>query len=159
MSSDKYQVSRCIAVIPTDNDANIQFPGAASISGTTNGTTAGELVNTALTSANNFVASGVKPGWFVHNTTDNTFTKVTGVKDNSLRLADDIMVSGETYVVYEPYTNYPVFYVGATGDVEVVTDGGDTILFTGVLGGTWMPVKIKKINATNTTATSIVATW
>ena len=47
-------------------------------------------------------------------------------------------------------------YVGGDGNVAVITAGGDTITFQGVLGGTILPVKVKKVLATGTTATNLV---
>lgn len=46
-------------------------------------------------------------------------------------------------------------YVGGTGDVVVVGDNG-AILFKAVPVGTFLWVKAKRVNATNTTATNLV---
>lgn len=48
------------------------------------------------------------------------------------------------------------FYVGATGDVNVVTGRGNTVLFKAVPTGTIIPQIISGVRATNTTATQIV---
>ena len=52
-----------------------------------------------------------------------------------------------------------VLYVGGSGNLKVDTIGGDTITFTGVLGGSFFPVNVKRVYSTGTTATSIVALW
>lgn len=52
-----------------------------------------------------------------------------------------------------------VLYVGVTGDVKVQTVGGDDVVFTGVLAGSFIPVQVLKVFATDTTATNIVALW
>ena len=52
-----------------------------------------------------------------------------------------------------------VLYVGTTGNVRVLTSGGDDVLFTGIVGGSFMPVQVVKVFQTNTTATDIVALW
>ena len=52
-----------------------------------------------------------------------------------------------------------VLYIGGYGDVKVDTAGGDTVTFTGVLGGTFFPVQELRVYATGTTATNIVALW
>lgn len=52
-----------------------------------------------------------------------------------------------------------VLYVGGAGNLTVDTVGGDTITFTGVLGGSFIPVQVKRVYSTGTTATSIVALW
>lgn len=46
-------------------------------------------------------------------------------------------------------------YVGTGGDLAVVTDAGQTVTFTGVLGGTILPVKVSQVKAA-TTASNIV---
>jgi hypothetical protein len=52
-----------------------------------------------------------------------------------------------------------VLYVGVAGDVKVTTAGGDTVVFTGLLAGMFVPVQVLKVWATDTTATDIVALW
>jgi hypothetical protein len=51
---------------------------------------------------------------------------------------------------------YYALYIGGTGNVRVTTIGGDDVLFTAVPVGTILPVKIKRLWLTNTTATLIV---
>ena len=50
-------------------------------------------------------------------------------------------------------------YVGGTGNVSVVTIGGDIVTFNGVPAGTTLPVQVLKLRSTNTTATLINALW
>lgn len=50
-------------------------------------------------------------------------------------------------------------YVGAGGNVRVMTAQGDDVVFVGVLGGTVVPVQAIRVFATNTTATSLVAVY
>ena len=52
-----------------------------------------------------------------------------------------------------------VLYVGAAGDVQVITVGGDNVTFVGVNEGTFLPVLVKQVVSTSTTATSILALW
>jgi hypothetical protein len=47
-------------------------------------------------------------------------------------------------------------WVGGAGNLAVVTEGGNTVTFTAVPAGTLLPVAVKAVNATNTTATNIV---
>lgn len=49
-------------------------------------------------------------------------------------------------------------YVGTGGNVAVLI-GTNTITFTGVLGGTILPICVTRVNATNTTASNIVALY
>ncbi len=48
-------------------------------------------------------------------------------------------------------------WVGGTGNVVMVTVGGDTLTFTAIAANTLIPVSFKRINATNTTATALIA--
>lgn len=51
-------------------------------------------------------------------------------------------------------------YVGGAGDVSVDTVGGqESIVFSSMSAGTILPVRVKRVNATGTTATNIVALW
>jgi hypothetical protein len=52
-----------------------------------------------------------------------------------------------------------VLYIGGSGNIRVQTEGGDDVVFTGVLAGTFLPVNVVRVFATNTTATNIVALW
>lgn len=52
-----------------------------------------------------------------------------------------------------------VLYVGGYGDVRVLTAGGDDVTFVGINGGTFVPVQVLRVFATNTNATNIVAMW
>jgi hypothetical protein len=72
-------------------------------------------------------------------------------KSDSADIIDD---AGNT----QNYTDiaYTV-YVGGGGDLNVVTINGDTILFSGVAGGTFLPVQIKRVLSTDTSATLMVA--
>lgn len=50
-------------------------------------------------------------------------------------------------------------YVGGAGNVKVTTTGGSTVTFTGVVAGSVLPVRARRVFATGTTATGIVALW
>lgn len=47
-------------------------------------------------------------------------------------------------------------YVGGAGNMSVQM-GGVTVMFAGVVPGNVLPIRISRVNATNTTATNIVA--
>lgn len=47
-------------------------------------------------------------------------------------------------------------YVGGTGDVAVVTAGGNSVIFSAVPAGTLIPIHIRQLLSTGTTATLIV---
>ena len=48
-------------------------------------------------------------------------------------------------------------YVGAAGDVAVLMNDDSTATFVGVAAGSILPIRVKRVNSTSTTATSIVA--
>lgn len=47
-------------------------------------------------------------------------------------------------------------YVGGAGDVSVITSKGTTVLFTGVVACTVLPLRVTHVRSTETTATGIV---
>lgn len=56
------------------------------------------------------------------------------------------------------YTNTArALYVGSGGTVVLVTTQDIAVTFTGLVGGTILPVWHKRVNATSTTATNLVA--
>lgn len=51
-------------------------------------------------------------------------------------------------------------YVGTTGDVAVVMSvGGAPVTFIGVQGGTVLPIRVRRVNTSGTTATNIIALY
>jgi hypothetical protein len=62
-------------------------------------------------------------------------------------------------VVTDTAFSYPCvgIYVGASGDVSVVMDGGATVVFVGVLAGSLLPVRASMVTTANTTASSMLA--
>lgn len=60
-----------------------------------------------------------------------------------------------------------VLYIGGAGDVTVVVDAakadnqGDfpVVTFSAIPAGSWLPIRVKRVMATDTTATNIVQVW
>lgn len=54
-------------------------------------------------------------------------------------------------------------WIGGSGDISVEMVGpqmdDQTVVFTGIASGTLLPLAITRVNATLTTATSLVAIW
>lgn len=50
-------------------------------------------------------------------------------------------------------------YVGTGGNVVAVDAAGTAVTFTAVVGGTILPIRVSRINSTNTTASNMVALW
>ncbi|MEM7523154.1 MAG: hypothetical protein AAF360_05220 [Pseudomonadota bacterium] len=49
-------------------------------------------------------------------------------------------------------------YVGVAGDIRVATVGGDVITFRNVQAG-MLPVRVRRVYATETTAADLIAVW
>lgn len=47
-------------------------------------------------------------------------------------------------------------YVGGAGNVNLTTASGTTIVFSGIPAGTVLPVQVRKVLSTSTTATNII---
>ena len=54
---------------------------------------------------------------------------------------------------------FSVIYVGGAGNVKVTTAQGTAVTFTGVNGGTVIPVRVRRVWATGTTATTMTAVF
>jgi hypothetical protein len=157
MPSQKLQPSRALSVIPSDN-ANVPYPAVVT-SGTNTSTTALELINSAAT----FITSKVKPQDIVYNITDSTAATVLTVDSETvLTLNANIFTADpKSYIIYdaESPNEGSVLYVGGAGNLNVMTAAGDTVLFTGLSAGSFVPVQVVKILSTNTTATLVLALW
>jgi hypothetical protein len=55
--------------------------------------------------------------------------------------------------------NGSVLYVGNTGNLKVMTVGGDEVTFVNIQGGSFIPVQVLRVFATGTTASNIIALW
>ena len=57
------------------------------------------------------------------------------------------------------YSTCRAIYVGGDGNISLVDGNAATIVFSGVTAGSILPVQTARINATGTTATSIIALY
>jgi hypothetical protein len=161
MSVFKTTFSRALRAHPSDN-ADIAYPNQ--IAGGTNTTaTAFKLINSAAL----YITKNVKTGDVVHNDTAGTVATVVSVDSQTqLTLNADIFTStAQVYAVYAMSSQTGMgnpgcfLYVGGTGNVSVVTIGGDIIVFNGVPAGTTLPIQVVRLRSTGTTATLINALW
>jgi hypothetical protein len=157
MAYQKLQVSRALQVIKSDN-AYIPYSNVVE-AGTNTSVVSSQLVD----SAGVFVTLNVQVGDVVYNTTTSTAATVNRVVNNTTIVlnADIFLASGNAYVIYSQNANNEgcVLYIGTGGNIRVLTHGGDDVVFTNVLGGTFLPVQILKIFSTSTTASGIIALW
>jgi len=153
MAYQKLQVERALTVIAS-NSINIPNVAGPTVSGTTDGVTANKLVDSTASFTSNLL------GYIVYNTTDSTVATVTAVDDaGTLSLSADIMASGESYTLYADDNNGCVLYAGSGGNIRVLTVGGDDVTFVGLAPGAFVPVQVKRVFASDTGASDIVALW
>lgn len=50
-------------------------------------------------------------------------------------------------------------YIGSDGNVSVETGDGTILIFKNVVGGSILPLQVRKVLATGTTSADIVAMW
>jgi len=51
---------------------------------------------------------------------------------------------------------YSGIYIGGAGNLRVIMESGDDVLFTAPPVGTILPIRVTKVMATNTTATLLI---
>lgn len=80
----------------------------------------------------------------------------------------DLVTPGKNLLAVTPsdsanITNYPNvrgLWVGGAGNVAILAaDDSAAVTLVGVQAGTLIPIRVKRVNSTNTTATSIVAIY
>lgn len=161
MSVFKNQFTRALRAHPSDN-ADVAYPNQ--IAGGTNTTaTANKLINSAAT----YITKNVRTGDVVHNDTAGTAATVVSVdSETELTLNANIFPStAQAYAVYAMSPQSSIgnpgcsLYVGGTGNVSVITIGGDQITFNGVPAGTTLPIQVRRLRATGTTATLVNGLW
>ena len=156
MAYQKLQASRAL-VVHTSDTIDVPNPAGAGISSTTTAASAGKLID----GTQDFIAAGVKIGDIIYSGGPIVAT-VTAV-DSATQLSVTTAIGAlRAYTIYNA-PNIPnngcVLYVGGAGDVELITAGGDDLIFTGVPAGSFMPVQVTRVKATSTTATGIIALW
>ena len=152
----KLQVGTALNIVKSDN-ANIPFPSVI-----TTGTSAAVSVNQLEDVTGQFVTLNVQTGDVVYNNTTGAVATVTRVIDeeNLLLNANIFLASGDSFTIYAQNTKEAcVLYIGTGGNLRVLTASGQDVLFTGVLGGTFLPVQVLKVFRTSTSADNFVALW
>ena len=57
-------------------------------------------------------------------------------------------------------TNYArALWIGTGGDVKVTTIAGDAVTLSNAVAGSYIPIRVKLVWSTGTTASDIVALW
>ena len=116
------------------------------------------------------VVNTVSVGDIVYNITDSTAATITAIdSETTLSLSANIMANTEKYRIFTENADQEgcVLYVGSAGDVAVLPSGADDsvdddfkkVIYKGVLAGSFIPVNVKRVYSTGTTATEIIANW
>lgn len=157
MAYQKLQAGRALAVIPSDT-VNIPNIAAVSASGTTTLAATLKLID----DAGDFIVKEVKVNDIVYA---GTVAAIVTAIDNATTLSVSVAVPISTaYTIYSQEDNPQngcVLYVGGAGNLSVTTVGGDTVQFTGLAAGQFIPVQVLRVNSTvgAPAATSIIALW
>jgi hypothetical protein len=56
----------------------------------------------------------------------------------------------------EEATEARALYVGAAGNVVVLTHAGQVVTLVALAAGLWHPIRVRRVNATGTTATGVL---
>jgi hypothetical protein len=151
----KLQTGRALSVVPSDT-IDIPVPSSKVASGAQTSATANKLTDSGAT----FNDGSILVGDVVHDTTGGSIATVTAIDSATvLSISADIFTATENYVIYRRTTKDCVIYVGVTGDVTVETAGGDSVTLKAVPAGMIIPLNVKRVDSTNTTATDMVAMW
>jgi len=154
MAYQKLQARRALAVITSDT-IDIPNPAATAATGTSAAPTGAQLVGTGT----NFLTT-VKVGDIIYAGT--IVATVDAVVSDTVLTTSTAITVGLTYTIYSQTDNPSngcVLFAGAAGDINLITVDDDTVLFKGIVAGQFLPVQVKRVKATNTTATDIVALW
>jgi hypothetical protein len=148
MSVFKTTFSRALLVYPS-NDANVPFPNVITSGITTDFSSTRLEDNTAA-----FITDNIKEGDIVYNVTNSTSATVVRVSSETrLILNAEIFTDiDQQYIVYQasPQTGLGnqgcYIYIGdADTNYEVVTIGGDSVMFIRPTVGSVLPVQVIKV--------------
>jgi hypothetical protein len=146
MQANKTQYGRALAIIPSET---VPIPNIATevVRSETTDTVANRLVCDTV----NFIELNVNQMSILYNLTDLTSTFIIAIEsDDTLILEDDIMASGESFVIYnEADIAGCALYIPmkeAPGRVTVKTVGGDVVTFYRLSAGdTILPVNVSMV--------------
>ena len=157
MAYQKLQVGTGIAVIPSDT---IDIPAVSGpvVDSTMSQTPPSE--STIVDATQDFTAIvGLVGSPVIVGT---SIARVASVA-NATTIALDAAIAGTAIAGYKIYVGATnpgcVLYVGNTGNLRVLTTSNADLTFVGIPAGSFVPVQVKRVFATDTTATDIIALW
>lgn len=159
MAYQKLQQSRAINVIPSD-DINIPSPAALSASGTNQDS------GTTITDSTKKFLNSVKLNDTVYNVTADEVSKVIAItSDTELEVSGGTFTVGDEYKIFSTFdvkTEACVLYVGgseAGQTLKVLTADNDIVTMVNPAEGFVLPLQVKRVFATGTDVTNIIALW
>ena len=156
MAYQKLQAGEALAVIPSDT-IRVPNPAAIANTGTSAAPTGAQLVGTGTE-----FTKTVAVGDIVYDTTNSVVATVDAIVSDTVLTTSAAIATGASYVIYSQANNPSngcVLYVGGAGDVKVKMVGGNDVVFAGATAGSFLPINVLQVFATDTTATNIVALW
>ena len=157
MAYQKLQVGTGIAVVPSDT---IDIPAVSGPVVDSTMTQVPPTTSTVVDSGQDFTAiQGLVGSTIVIGSSIARVASVAGATQITL----DAAIAGTSAVGYKIYVKDSnpgcVLYVGTGGDLRVLTSSGADLTFVGIPDGSFLPVQVKRVYATDTTATNIIALW
>jgi hypothetical protein len=157
MAYQKLQVERALKVIPSDT---IDIPAVSGPVVDSTMTQIPPTTSTIVDGTQDFTAIvGLVGSPVIVGTSIARVASVT----NATSIVLDAAIAGTSAVGYRVFVGATnpgcVLYAGNTGNIRVLTSGGDDVVFVGIPAGSFVPVQVLRVFATDTTATDIVALW
>jgi hypothetical protein len=160
MQANKTQYGRALEIIPSDT---VPIPNIATE--VVRATTTDETTNRLICDTVNFIELNVNQMSILYNLTQLTSTFVVSVlNENGLSLADDIMATGDEFVIYnEADIAGCALYIPvkeAPGTVTVKTVGGDVVTFYRLSAGDIiLPVNVSMVFDSTSGVDPILGLW
>jgi len=156
MAYQKLQAGEALAILTSDT-IRVPNPAAIANTGTAAAPTGAQLVGTGTE-----FTKTVAVGDIVYDTTNSVVATVDAIVSDTVLTTSAAIATGASYVIYSQANNPSngcVLYVGGAGDVKVKMAGGNDVVFAGATAGSFLPINVLQVFATDTTATNIVALW
>jgi len=164
MAYQRLQVSSSVDVIPSDT-VPIPDPATFVLSGAANMSVAGTLTDVGTS----FTTAGIQKNAILYATVTGIAYFVKSVdSDTQLTITPAVVAaSGEIYMIYNAATLGASLYVGTAGNTSVEmasmrnnstqNAGLDPSVYSNVPNGSFMPILVTRVNASNTTSSNIKA--
>ena len=163
MAYQKLQTSRALFTSTASDSIIIPDPANNYLSSTrTAAGTSSTIVDTSV----NFVTLGVKVGDIAMDG-KGVRVDIIEVKPNLLTLSTGSFTAGtDPYKLYLPSNQGCILYVNelfapnTSGDLAVITAGGDTVIYKNVTAGQFLPVQVTHwIKSGTADVVSVIANW